>query len=178
MKSGHLRLCGLLFLTLLSGCATTSPTVVIRGKDGAKIRLTAPSGWHIAEKGPSADCEHAILMAPNQKEKSAEPEITVDYFDRTAPGNNRQDSLARTYLLTIRSQTDEKVSMEKAGFTNTPAGTVSIYRFHSSYYGEHLAAFLPFEHGHALVELWTTKRELMDRSRPAFEQVCKSVTLK
>ena len=133
-----------------------------------------PKGWLV--KKPPQPSETSNLLVPKEKKAHDSSSITLEVFHQSDAAT--QDGLAESYLAGIHDVKDENVRFEKLLSVEHPVlGPISIFRFHSAWYGDHLVANFPVGDGYATAELWTQNEEARQRHTDAFIEFVKGIDL-
>ena len=164
------------FLAVLSGCATPSIHSISCGGVAGTYRVL--QGWEIRKIEGSSRVENMIQEIGRSGRD--DPGITVDAycrFDHRFP--HSQQGCAESYLDGIHDVDDDSVQFEIVGSVLNPLhGDITLYRFHSEWFGDHLVAMIVVESGYAIAELWADNKEQREKHSEAFREFVKGIELK
>ena len=169
------RFLSLVFLTILGGC--TSPSIRSSQCGGKVGHFSIPEGWEVSKlEGPSR-VENMIQRIGDTPR--SDPGITIDAFCRFDDRFPRtQKGCADSYLDGIHDVLDENVVFEDAGTVeNLSHGAITVYRFHSEWFGEHLVAKIVTDVGYATIELWADTPEQREQNTASFHEFVRQVKL-
>ena len=171
-----MRLILFIALALLTGCASHN-IKSWKCKQGAG-KFTIPDGWEMYDiKAPS---EVQNLITPIGKEGLSDPGISLDAycsFDKRFPETQR--GCAESYLDGIHDVKDDTVKLEEVGnVSNESHGEITIFRYYSDWYGDHLVAMIVDRGIYATAELWTETEQDRKTYRSGFEEFVRGVRLK
>ena len=166
----------MLLIAFLSGCST--PSIRSSSCGGEVGTYQIPNGWEVRKIEGPAQVEN-MLQKIGRSDRE-DPSITIDAycgFDNRFP--RTQQGCAEGYLAGIHDVHDDKVQLEIVGsLLNRSHGEITLYRFHSEWFGDHLVAMIATESGYATMELWTDSQEQREENSEAFRQFVKSIELK
>jgi hypothetical protein len=160
---------------LLFSCSST--TQHIRYQNGTTVTYKLPSGWKVKQVTPPSD--HFNIIEPDEFNDS-HPGITIDYHANTSsPFAHTQEGYAKQYLHEIHNVKDDKVKMEPLKTVSSSTyGDITIYRFYSNYFGDHLVAMVLNDTGYCVVELWRTISDQQYLYQLEFEYVVSTIIMK
>lgn len=166
----------MLLLAVFSSCAT--PSIHSSSCCGVAGTYRVPQGWEVRKiEGPSR-VENMIQEIGRSGRD--DPGITVDAycgFDNRFPRS--QKGCAESYLDGIHDVDDDSVQFEAVGSVINPVhGAITIYRFHSEWFGDHLVAMIVADSGYATVELWADNEKQREKHSEAFREFVKGIVLK
>jgi hypothetical protein len=156
-------------------CSSTAQ--YIRYKNGTTIKYNLPLNWKVKNVEPPSD--HFNIIEPNESLDS-HPGITIDYYPMIDDKFPRtQEGYAKLYLSEIHIVKDPEVKMDNLKTISSPAyGNITIYRFYSEYYGDHLVAIVENDIGYCIIELWRTVSDPQNIYQSEFEDVVSSIIIK
>jgi hypothetical protein len=133
--------------------------------------------WRVKNVEPPSD--HFNIIEPKESIDS-HPGITIDYYakiDSKFP--KTQEGYAKLYLSEIHNVKDDNVKMDILKTINSATyGNITIYRFYSDYYGDHLVAIIVNTTGYCVIELWRRVSDLQNIYQSEFEDVVSSIIIK
>lgn len=167
----------LILLAVVLGSCTT-PSILSSSCGGVAGSYRIPEGWEVREiDGPSR--VENMVQEVGQFDRD-DPSITVDAycrFDYRFP--RTQQGCARSYLNGIHDVDDDSVQFEAVGSVSNPLhGEITLYRFHSEWFGDHLVAMIVVESGYATVELWADSEGQREQYSDACREFVKGIELK
>jgi hypothetical protein len=175
MKIHSFAITFIVILGLVS-CATSSHQRYIN-QNGARLSYTLPKDWIVQKVSEPAD--YYNIISPANATKPSDPSITIDYynhFDFRFPTTEK--GCAESYLDAIQGHKDPKVTMSIIGMTTSPIyGDITLYRYHSDYFGDHLVSFVVTKHGYVTIELWVKTTEEREQFTKAFQDVVLSLSV-
>jgi hypothetical protein len=162
-------------ICFLFSCSST--TQYIRYQNGTTVTYELPSGWKVKNVKPPSD--HFNIIEPFESSDS-HPGITIDYHEKIDSIHPQtQEGYAKSYLDKIHTVKDDEVKMDFLKTIRSPTyGDITIYRFYSHYYGDHLVAVVVNDTGYCVVELWRTISDQQNMYQSEFENVVSSIIMK
>jgi len=155
----------------------SSTTQYIRYQNGTIVKYELPLRWKVINVEPPSD--HFNIIEPNESIDS-NPGITIDYVANTdSKFPKTQEGYAKLYLSEIHNVKDADVKMDMLKTIRSPIyGNITIYRFFSDYYGDHLVAVVLNHTGYCVIELWRTVSDRQNIYQSEFEDVVRSIIIK
>lgn len=171
-----MRCLPILIFAILSGC--TAPSIRSSSCGGIAGTYRVPQGWEVRKiEGPSRVQNMIQEIGRSGRD---DPGITVDAFckfDNRFP--RTQQGCAERYLDGIHDVDDDSVQFEIVGSVpNQFHGDITLYRFHSEWFGDHLVAMIVAEKGYATVELWADTQGQRETHSDSFREFVKGIKLK
>ena len=160
---------------LLFSCSSNIHS--IRYQNGTTVTYKLPPDWKVKNVNPPSD--HFNIIEPKEFSDSYTG-ITIDYHEKIeGKYPHTQEGNAKLYLHEIHNVKDDEVKMELLKTISSPKyGDITIYRFYSNYFGDHLVAMVLNDTGHCVVELWRTISDQQNLYQSEFEDVVSSILLK
>lgn len=176
VRQKMMRCFPILLLAVLSGCA--GPSIRSSSCGGFAGTYRVPKGWEVRKiEGPSR--VENMIQEIGRSDRD-DPGITVNAYCRFNDRFPRtQQGCAESYLDGIHDVDDDSVQSEIVGSVSNPHhGDITLYRFHSEWYGDHLVAMIVADSGYATVELWADSQEQREKHFEAFREFVKGIELK
>lgn len=166
----------LLSISVCFSLSCSSTTQSIRYQNGTTVTYELPLNWKVQNVEPPSD--HFNLIEPNESIDS-NPGITIDFYTKNdSKFPKTQEGYAKLYLSEIHNAKDHDVKMDVLRTISSPTyGNISIYRFKSDYYGDHLVAMVLNVPGYCVIELWRTISDGQNIYQSEFEDVVRSITI-
>ena len=155
----------------------SSTTQYLRYQKGTTVQYELPLNWEVKNIEPPSD--HFNIIEPNESINS-HPGITIDYYPKIdSKFPKTQEGYAKLYLSEIHNVKDDAVKMDILKTISSPIyGNITIYRFYSDYYGDHLVAIVVNDNVYCIIELWRTVSDLQNIYQSEFEDVVRSIIIK